>query len=196
MKIEIEAKMRVSDIDAVRHRLRSLSATCLGQMIEDNVFLDNPQRDLSSTDRGLRLRRVQWPDGDGQPRIELTFKGPRQEGQFKSRREIEVLVSDAEDTLAMLEELGYQQVIRFEKRRQRWRLSEATIELDELPYLGSFVEVEALDESTVLAVRKAMELEEAPVIKSSYVSMLTTYLREHGLTARRVTFEAADPQAV
>lgn len=192
MKIEIEAKIRLADRDAVRQRLADLNAERVGLMMEDNIFLDTPQRGLSTRDRGLRVRRVSWLEGDGEPRTEVTLKGPRQEGQFKSRREIEFLVSSAEDALAMLSELGYQEVMRFAKRRERWKLTETTIELDELPYLGAFIEIEGPSETAVLQTRKRLDLDQAPVIKSSYISMLTSYLKEHGITDRRITFDAHD----
>lgn len=195
VKLEIEAKMRVAEVEAVRQRLNDASATYVGRMFEDNIFLDDPKRSLSSSDRGLRLRRVSWPEDNREPRIELTFKGPRQEGTFKSRREIELLISDADQMLALFEELGYQQTLRFQKRRERWRLDEATVELDELPHLGSFVEIEAPDEATVLTARTALVLDEKPIIKSSYASLLQTYLNEHGLIERAVRFDTQESPA-
>jgi adenylate cyclase class 2 len=65
------------------------------------------------------------------------------------------------------------------------------VELDELPYLGSFVEVEGPDEATVLAVREQLGLSDRPIVKSSYIALLMGHLQERGQTRKIVTFTDA-----
>jgi predicted adenylyl cyclase CyaB len=182
VKIEIEAKVRVDDLQATVDRLGSLDAQRVGQMHELNIFLDSADRHLYTSDRGLRIRMIDHEDGRNESTI--TYKGPRRPGKVKNRREIEFQVSDEEDASALFAELGYVETIRFEKRRTRYRYDGCVIELDELPHLGTYVEIEGPDEKSVIAVLKQLGLSDRPLIKSSYVAMLQTYLDEHGVTDR------------
>ena len=63
--------------------------------------------------------------------------------------ELETQVADAQSLAAILEGLGLQPVIAYEKRRETWLLADCKVELDELPQLGWFVEIEGELESQI-----------------------------------------------
>jgi adenylate cyclase class 2 len=190
MAVEIEAKMAVPSHDAVRARLTELGAERLGRVLETNTFFDTEQRSLLAADEGLRLRRNLNVDTNADEHV-ITFKGPRQPGALKSREEIELAVASSDDAVQLLERLGFVRMLSFEKRRESWRLDACKVELDEVPYLGSFVEVEGHDEQSVLAVREQLGLSGAPMLKSSYIAMLMSHLEERGQPGRIVTFAEA-----
>lgn len=190
MPVEIEAKMAVADLDVVRVRLKELQAEPVGRMLETNAFFDTEDRSLLAADEGLRLRRNLNVDTNADEHV-ITYKGPRQHGLLKSRDEVELTVASSDDAGHLLERLGFVRMLSFEKRRESWRLGGCKVELDELPYLGSYVEVEGPDESTVLAVREQLGLSDRPIVRSSYVAMLMGYLQERGQTRRTVTFADA-----
>jgi adenylate cyclase class 2 len=187
MPVEIEAKMKVADLAAVRARLESQGATPLGDHLERNVFFDTDDRSLLAADEGLRLRITQDTRNGSRVCI-MTFKGPRQHGQLKSRDETEVTVGDFDNAAALLECLGFARVLSFEKRRQSWSLGGCKVELDDLPYLGSYVEIEGPREDAVMKVRETLQLSDRPLVKASYIAMLMTTLQERGDTTREVTF--------
>ncbi len=193
MKIEIEAKMPLRDREATVRRLTDLHAEPVARMMEENIFVDCKEHRLHTSDRGLRVRGIREPDQS--PRYTVTYKGPRRHGRLKNRREVEFQVDSPEAALELLAELGYHETVRFEKRRQRWRLDGCNIELDEVPYLGSFIEIEGPDEPTVFGVREQLGLADEPLITASYVAMLVTYLREHDIPDRRVSFADAEGEA-
>ena len=122
----------------------------------------------------------------------ITYKGPRQHGLLKSRDEVEVTVGNSEDASQLLERLGFVRMLSFEKRRESWKLGGCKVELDELPYLGSFVEVEGPGDQPVLAVREQLGLADRPIVKSSYIALLMGYLQERGQNRRIVTFADAE----
>jgi len=192
LKIEVEAKVRVPNHDDLIERLTSLAAEPVATMLETNIFVDSARKHLHTSDRGLRVRHIAYDDGQSD-QITVTFKGPRQPGKLKSRREVEIDVSDVQGAMDLFAELGMQEVIRFEKRRQRYQLGGCTIELDEVPYLGRFAEIEGPGGKKVLAAREQLGLGDLPLIKSSYVAMLITYLEDHHIASRNVTFESASP---
>ena len=195
MPVEIEAKMSVPDLDVVRRRLRDLGAEPAGKTLETNTFFDTEDRSLLAADEGLRLRRNLRTEGDAATDEHIiTYKGPRQHGLLKSRDEVEVTVGNAEDATHLLERLGFVRMLSFEKRRESWKLGGCKVELDELPYLGSFVEVEGPGDQPVLAVREQLGLADRPIVKSSYIALLMGYLQERGQNRRIVTFADAESQ--
>jgi adenylate cyclase class 2 len=187
MAVEIEAKMKVADLGKVRAKLEEVGATKSGEVFEINTFFDTDDRSLLAADQGLRLR-VNRDVATGKEVYIYTFKGPRLHGKLKSREELELEVGDPKDGERFLIALGYTKILSFEKRRHKWKLDGCSIELDELPHLGVFVEIEGPDEATVLRVRDKIDLSKAPIIKSSYIAMLVGHLQEQGVHERSVTF--------
>ncbi len=192
MPVEIEAKMKVDDLSVVRDRLKGVSATFVGEYLERNVFFDTEDRSLLTADEGLRVRLA--TDSGGSNHVcTITFKGPRLHGVLKSREETELIVSDFDDAVALLKCLGYVMVLSFEKRRQTWSIAGCRVELDELPHLGPYIEIEGPREETVLKVRNMLQLSDRPLIKTSYIALLITHLQEHGQSTREVVFDSPPP---
>jgi adenylate cyclase class 2 len=187
MPLEIEAKMKVPDFDAVRQALSASGAKHIGAVLEINTFFDTADRILLSQDKGLRLRRTR-DQRTSQERFVITVKGPAQPGELKSRDEAETDVNDGDSASAVLMALGYAPELSFEKRRESWTLGGCKIELDELPLLGRFVEIEGPDEPTVMRVRQRLGLSNLPPIKTGYISMLARHLQETGDPRKSITF--------
>ena len=187
MATEIEAKMKVDNFEPVRTRLKEVGATRAGSVLETNTFFDAADRSLVSADKGLRLRRKR-DDRTGEEAFVITVKGPQQKGALKSREEAEVGVDDGDAARAVLAALGFDPTIAFEKRRESWVLDGTKIELDEVPVLGKFVEIEGPDEPTVMAVRAKLNMADAPLIKTGYITMLARHLKETGDPRRQITF--------
>lgn len=187
MSIEIEAKMRLDDIDPLIARLSEMGAEPGCHVIEVNRYFDTPEGVLRSADRGLRLRVENEIDG---PRrmATITHKGPCQGGSLKIRSETEVGVENAAAAADLLESLGFLQVRGFEKRRRRWMLGDCEVDIDTVPYLGHFVEIEGPSEAAVLAVRRTLGLEAVPLVSGSYVSMLEAYVTEHRIASEYIAF--------
>ena len=180
--------MQVTDLDAVRRRLVEAGATRRGKVLEVNRFFDNPDRTLLAAEQGLRVRTETSLDDSSHVRSRITFKGPRQRGKFKTREELEAAVSDGDEMAAIFRKLGFEQVLAFEKRRETFDLDGCEVVLDELPYLGTYVEIEGADDAAVDAVREKLGLDAAPLISASYVSMLADHLRERGGQTREAKF--------
>jgi adenylate cyclase class 2 len=188
MAIEIEAKLSVPDLDPVRARLREVGAEHAGSAVETNTFFDTDDRSLLAADKGLRLRK-KVDAGSGDVKYIITYKGPRRHGQLKSRDEVELGVEGERETIQLLSCLGYARVLSFEKRRESWKLGGCNVELDELPHLGTYVEIEGPDEPSIIKVRDQLHLTDRPLVKASYVALLMTHLQERGDTTRAVVFD-------
>ena len=193
MAIEIEAKMRLHDQAGVIAQLESLGAAKLDELSETNSYFDTAEGELKSTDQGLRTRVEVTGAGTADERVvtKITHKGPRAMGQLKSRFETEVVVDNARDAALLLGALGFHHVLSFEKRRVRYDLDGCRVELDELPILGRFIEIEGPSDDAVNAVRQKLGLGDEPIIRSSYIAMLRTHLQESHSTEAMIRFEDA-----
>ena len=187
MPLEIEAKLKVDAHEAVRDKLRAVGAKHLGQVLETNRIFDNTDRTFLAGDRGLRIRTTQT-DAQRNPGAILTYKGPRQASAFKSRQEIQIHVDDAAAAQSLLEALGFIEAVRFEKRRESWQLGPCRIELDELPYLGKYVEIEGPDETSVSRTQNDLGLGALTHVRESYIALLADHCRRHNLPLLAITF--------
>ncbi|MFI4859995.1 MAG: class IV adenylate cyclase [Phycisphaerales bacterium JB063] len=194
MPIEIEAKMRLDDRAALVQTLQRLGAAFVAELAETNSYFDVEDGALKRSDQALRLRIEVTGPGTPEERTVniLAHKGPRSPGKLKSREETEVHVDDPAAIVKLLNALGYRSVLTFEKRRTRYRLEGCLIELDELPRLGHFVEIEGPSESQVFAVREQLGLADSPLIETSYIGLLKAYLRETGGDDTAVCFAPAE----
>ncbi len=188
MPVEIEAKMKLNDVAALEARLVAAGASFAVELLEVNTFFDTRRGDLKAADEGLRVRLEKSTDGS-HVEATITHKGPRAHGRMKTRDENELIVADARVAAELLIALGYVSVLSFEKRRRRWTLDGCRVEIDTLPYLGGFVEIEGPSEPAVLAVRRKLALDHLPMISASYISMLATYLSENEIRAEHIGFE-------
>lgn len=186
MPTELEAKMKLRDAKAIRERLRALGAIDRGERFEVNAFFDTPDRTLLKKDSGLRIRSMTKPDGSTTHVI--TFKGPQLAGQLKQRTEIEFGVEDPSLAHQLVEQLGYTLNLRFEKRRHIFDVDNCEVVLDELPHLGSFIEIEGPDELSVLSLREQLGLRDEPLLTTGYATMLARAIERGELSLSDVRF--------
>ena len=169
---EIEIKLRVNDIAALRKLLRRIGAKPQARMFERNVLYDTSGGDLQRSGQLLRIR-LETPVAKGTtpPRIEtkrnagrrtstwrgiLTYKAPVEPenaapagSRYKVRREVELEFQPVEQMEPILKALGYRSGFVYEKFRQTYRLARLRgvhFDLDETP-LGNFLELEGTPES-------------------------------------------------
>jgi len=187
MPVEIEIKLKVQDLAPVREKLKELSAAPAGESLETNIFFDTRERHLLGSDCGLRLRRSRNLT-TREEKLILTYKGPRAEGPVKRREEIELKVDSVEAAVDLLARLGYTRFLAFEKRRESWKLGKTTVELDTLPNLGAYVEIEAHSEAEVTRVQARLGLGHLTPIAASYPDLVARHLGERGKRETLLTF--------
>lgn len=183
MRVEIEAKLKVDSFGPVLERLAEAGAEFVREQVERDSYFDDTAGRLKSGDRALRLRREVSKEGE---KIILTYKGAKATEDLKKREETEFEIADAELAEQLLVGLGYKEVLTFEKRRKIWRLDDCVVTLDELPLLGSFVEIEGPDDGKIADVRKELGLVDLRHIADSYACMMDAKLRELGRKDREV----------
>lgn len=193
MPQEIEIKLALTDPARLRARLGDVGAVCLGRVFEDNQLFDTDERRLRGAGVGLRLRRS-GPEpldsaGPGAGVATLTYKGPLTGGVIRQREELETAVGDASAVEQILRQLGFQPFVRYEKRRETWRLGESEISIDELPRLGWFVEIESPSVAAVEQTRQMLALDAAPAVAETYVHMAVSRGVATSFGGRELCFE-------
>ena len=179
---ELEIKLFLLDMPAFQQKVESLG----GQLIEPrlheiNLRFDTPDGGLTRAYQVLRLRK--------DTAARLTYKGPGEtiDGVL-ARREIEFTVSDYQSAHALLEALGYQVSLMYEKYRTTYDLDGLQVTLDEMPY-GNFTEIEGQDGKQIRAAAENLGVNWDARIIDSYTALFEQLQEKLGLTFRDLSFE-------
>jgi len=182
MDREIEVKFLLRDPAPLLRKIAELGLTCVQERVyEKNLRFDLPDVRLFSRKQVLRLRQ------DNQSR--LTFKGPGVlEEDVLLRKEIEVVVSDFEGTKRLLEALGYQVVMMYEKYRANYQMDNLVISVDEMPF-GLFVELEGESPAQLRQAAGIFGFDWDARINLSYSALLNAFNQNTGRKFRDLSFE-------
>jgi predicted adenylyl cyclase CyaB len=135
MALEIEKKYRIDKkiLVELTARLGELGATFTNETFEENYLHRGGV--LDGRNAFLRLRKTNHVNT-------LTYKEKvSSENDFKHQIEFETIVSDVDAMEHIIEKLGYELSIVYEKHRKTWRLGRVEVVLDELPF-GYYMEIE------------------------------------------------------
>ena len=180
---ELEVKFYLVKFSELEQRLKKLGATLLQPKIfELNLRFDTPDGALTQASRVLRLRQ------DAQ--AVMTYKGPSQSQEgVSARQEIEFTVGDFTAARHLLEALGYQVSVTYEKYRSTHLLDGVKITLDDMPY-GDFVEFEGPEPAIIRSTAEKCGLNWDARIMESYLSLFHRYKLTQGLSMPDLTFKA------
>jgi adenylate cyclase class 2 len=184
--VEVEIKLRVSHLAAMRRKLRELNARKVRRVHERNVLYDTPDGKLRRAGKLLRLR---WNNGDAV----LTLKAPVQKkgsraSRFKVRREIE-FSGDARLMRRALAAAGLVSGFRYEKYRTTFRLprsKQLKVELDETP-IGCFLELEGRP-AAIDRMARQLGYARADYITANYRALYLMNCRARGKRASHMVF--------
>jgi adenylate cyclase class 2 len=179
---ELEIKLFLNDLPSFQGRVESLG----GQLVEPrlheiNLRFDTPDGQLTRAFQILRLRQ--------DTAARMTYKGPGETiDGVHARREIEFTVSDHMSAHSLLEALGYQVSLMYEKYRTTYDLRGLQVTLDEMPY-GNFTEIEGPDGEQIRAATEELGVNWEARIIQSYTSLFDQLKRKKGFTFRDLSFE-------
>lgn len=139
--LEIEIKVRVQDIGAIRNRLLEYGGALTETLTEHDMYYNAPHRDFGVTDEALRLRQAGG-------RSTVTYKGPKSTilGS-KVREELNLEIADPDTFEQIVTSLGFIRVAAVRKNREYYQCDGFTISLDQVEGLGNFVEIELITEN-------------------------------------------------
>ncbi len=161
MSVETEVKIKVEDFNQVRKKLLELGAKKVSKVFEKNTLFDDEQKRLIKKDCLLRLRHDK--------KTKITYKGPRQTHDMKSREEIEFEVADIAKAEVLLNRLGFKKTLVYEKKRETWRYKNVEIVLDEMPF-GKYMEIEG-GKKEIISFAKKLGFSKKEFITKTYFEL-------------------------
>lgn len=178
---EIEVKFFITNLPGFEARILAAGGVKVQERVrETNLRFDLPDHSLMMERRVLRLRQ--------DVRSVLTFKGPAaSDQQVMMRQEIETTVGDFAAARKILEALGYQVVVMYEKWRATYRMEEVEIVVDELPY-GNFCEIEGTNAGIIQSTAGLLDLDWNNRIIDSYLAMFWRLKTKLNLKAENLDF--------
>lgn len=179
---ELEIKLLIADLPALEARLQGMNAQrTQARIYEVNLRFDTPEKELTRASKVLRLRKDEAN--------RMTYKGPSEDNAgVRARREIEFSLDDFEAGRELLEALGYQVSMIYEKYRTAYQLESVEVSLDELPY-GNFAEIEGPQAERIHTLADELGLDWAARIPESYTTLFDRLKNSLGLAFRDLTFE-------
>lgn len=153
MPIEVEIKAWADDLPALEARVRGI-AECTGEVRYADTYF------TYADTAGYQHQRFRLREFEGH--FKVTAKVPVPGGEAEANEEHEFEVSDPEAFRAFCRAFGFRVLLRKEKHCRRFVPRERgdypqTIELNHIPGLGDFIEVEAM-------VRKSEEVASAQAL--------------------------------
>lgn len=199
---EIEIKLQVPNLGALRRTLKRLRARVISLRIhESNALYDTPDEDLRRRGQLIRIRTEQPAANSRMKRPKtknggnaaiLTYKGPIASprkgtpwadlrARFKVREEAEVAVTGSGELDRILHALGLRPMFRYEKFRTTYalpRLKGVKIEVDETP-MGNYLELEG-SPSGIDRAASVLGYTPSDYIKATYGALYLADCRRRG----------------
>ena len=146
-----EYEVRVLDIDKEKlvTKLENLGAKKIADFdYKRRIYNFNPM----TPHKWIRLRT------DGK-KTTLTIK-KIENLEIDGTKEMEIEVSNFEETNNMLNELGYKSHTYQENKRTRYTLNDVELDIDSWPYIPTYLEIEGKSEKEVRDMIKLLEVDE------------------------------------
>ena len=181
--IEIEVKHKVKNktqLKKIRLKLKQ-KAVFRKKEKEINIVFDSIKGELKKKGILLRLRK--------DSKNKLTFKTPiKAKGKFKERKETELIVKNFERTKKILEEMNFFPAFVYEKKREYFDLNGTEILVDELPFIGYWIEIEG-NKKGIAEVEEVLGLKEKNRIVKNYLQLFLEHKKKFKLKEKNMVFK-------
>jgi adenylate cyclase class 2 len=140
---EIEVKAKITNIENLSEKLANLGCQFGESLTQEDVIFLPIGVEFSEIVKGTPVVRVR----NSNDVITLTLKKRVISENELIKLEKEVVVSDKQKAIEIVEHMGFHEVVRVEKTRTECEYEEMTICIDNIVGLGDFIEVEKLSEN-------------------------------------------------
>ncbi len=172
MNTEIEERVLEIDKDKVIAKLEELGAKKIGDWHQKRYVYDFiPKRE----NEWIRLRT------NGKETT-LTYKNIESK-DISGTKELEIVVSDFEETNQLLKIMGYTPRSFQENLRTRYYLDHIEIDIDTWPLIPTYLEIEGNSVEDVKRVEKLLELNKSKV---TTMNCQDIYLEEYGIDINQI----------
>ena len=171
---EVEIKAKIKNFIEIRENLIKLGAIKKKLISMEDYYFKHPKRDFGKTDEALRIRKTN-------EKKYLTYKGPKLDKITKTREEIEIEIQEPEIFKVILKKLGFVEVPKISKKREIFELNKIKICLDDVQFIGKFIEleIEAKDEedrikkvNELIKFAESIGINKKDFIRKSYLELI------------------------
>ena len=172
MNVEYEVRVLEINKKELISKIESLGGKFIGEYNQRRYVYDfNPKLD----GKWIRLRT----NGE---ETTLTIKEVTGT-KIDSTKELEVIVSNFDDTNQILKELGYIPKGYQENKRIRYMLNGVELDIDHWPMIPIYLEIEGKDEQEVNAIIDLLEVDKSKITSKNVQSI---YLEEYGINIEEI----------
>lgn len=168
MKAEIEAKWLEIDHDEFRGKLKKLGA------VQTRARTEMVRATFDAKDGSLKKKRGWVRVRDEGDKVTMSYKQVDNTG-VDGTKEVSVVVDDFWRAVDFVERLGMVRKSLQETRRESWELDGVEIDLDEWPWLPTFVELEAENEEELKRVAEKLGLQMEDAMHGSVDYVVVKY---------------------
>lgn len=152
MHTEIEERVLEINVQKIIKKLEQLHAIKVGEWNQRRYVYDfSPKRE----NEWIRLR-------DTGNQITLTYKNVERDS-IDGTKELEIEVSDFEETNQLLNILGYKSKAYQENKRIRYILNDVEIDIDTWPMIPTYMEIEGKTIKEVKEIEKLLDVDESKI---------------------------------
>jgi adenylate cyclase class 2 len=173
--IEVETKIRVSDVNKIRDKLKSLGKYEGKESKTDDYYTLEPLE--SYPKKSLRIRKKKGF-------YEINFKRRiSYDSGIHAKKEIEFKASNIADFILLIEDFGFKKWLRKEKETELYKIkNNFHLELNKVKGLGWFLEIEYLADENKRSIQNAekevariireLGVRNSEIVKDGYTKML------------------------
>ena len=178
---EVEIKAKIDNFDAIKEKLKKLGAIKKKDLKMGDIYFKHPARDFAKTDEALRIRKSNESNF-------LTYKGPKLDEITKTRNEIEMEITEPRKLKKILINLGFIEVPKIRKKREIYELNDYKICLDEVDFIGKYIEIETEVKDENDRIKKTNELinfakelgiNKEDFIRKSYLELIKEKVKDY-----------------
>ncbi|RLE48329.1 class IV adenylate cyclase [Candidatus Woesearchaeota archaeon] len=166
----IEVELRFKLREEIKDKLKQLGAKTISKSVENDTYFkfgeDKERRFI------IRIRKKNGVET-------LTFKGSSLLNEDSAWQEWEAKISNSDNLKKLLLSNGFIELVKINKLREKFKLENFEINLDEVENLGKFVEVEVLGNDPEKArslimnfVQNKLGVPKDAIIQKGYVKLM------------------------
>lgn len=160
--MEYELKFKIKEKKPIIKKLKDLGAIDLGSRKETDIY-------VGIGENGLRLRKF------GRSGLVTHKRIIDSKINAKVRKEIQTEVSDIDNLIEMLKIIGLSERKRKEKIRHTFKLGNAYVMVDRLPFMGYFVEIETSSGAALKNTAQKLDFDAEKGNCNSYDNLFLNY---------------------
>ena len=152
MATEIEIKVLDICEQNLENKIQALGAKLEGDWLMETLIFDYPDRRLLKNKSYVRIR------SEGKD-IKCTYKTPLgSEQQHKVMQEHEVIIDSTDNMKSILLGLGMEVILHFEKKRKHYTYGDYVFDIDTLPNIPTYLEIEAPSSDLLQEILQQLEI--------------------------------------